>query len=217
MARTTSLDALQPELRPLAAALMSELAGSSHDWQVFETWRPASKKCGVANAAVSKTDPCKNPTLHSYGAALDVVPHGKWGGAWNKASWLGWAELRAAAHKVGLSNDMGWDRPHCVIGPPHKNDALARRTCVRWLQKDLGLTQDGSWGPATDAAAKAAASKHGIEWAAPVPTGSLKINPETYVALRDAISSSRLAFGAGLSVGTVAMVAGLAWYLVKRG
>ena len=186
-ARVSSLAALQPEMRAKVVLLLDKLklaeaeagAGSvQHDFRVFETLRKISSECGLANPSVSKADPCKNPSRHAYGAALDVVPQGHWTGPWRSASWPGWDTLRAAAKAVGLRNDISWDRPHVEV---------ARADITRWLQSDLGLNADGAWGLETEAAAKARAIELGVAWETPVPTSSPRINWQTYSNLRCAI------------------------------
>jgi hypothetical protein len=173
--RIKSLDSLQPEFRAKVEHMLALLAGSKYNWQIFEARRPITSSCGVANPAISKTDPCVNPTKHAYGAAVDVLPNGSWNGPWKSAAWPGWSELRAAAHQAGLENDIAWDRTHVEV---------PRSDLVRWLQSDLAVTVDGKWGPETDAAARARAAELNVEWATPIPK-SPPINWVTYQAIRD--------------------------------
>ena len=206
MARVKDLDRLQPEFRERVECVMAQLKGSSHDWQVYETWRQPKQKHVVSS--VSKTNPFKNPSRHGYGGAVDIVPHGHWGGPWKKASWPGWDELRAAAHKCGLQNEITWDRPHVEA---------TRAQITAWLQDSLGIEADGKWGPNTEKAAKAAAKDYGIIWRDPVPTASPRVHPTTYNELRAALGSSRVATGGGIVLASIAAVAGLAWYLYRKG
>lgn len=210
MARDRSLDSLQPEFRSKVVEMLDNLKSTSEiDWQVFETWRPVSTKCGIVNPATSKTDPCENPTKHGYGAAVDIVPNGTWGPKgtpWRKASWPQWDELRAAAHSVGLDNDISWDRPHVEV---------SRKQIVIWLQEDLGVKADGIWGPNTDKAAKEMAAQLDIEWKEPVPSKGAKINPVTYRELRARIG--RNVTGKAIAGGAFFLVVAIAFYLVKKG
>ena len=175
MARIKSLESLQPEFRVKVERLLAVLSGSKWNWQIFEARRPISTSCGIANPAISKTDPCVNPSKHAYGAAIDILPNGSWNGPWRKASHPAWDELRAAAHQVGLDNDIEDDRTHVEV---------PRSDLVRWLQADLGVPVDGIWGPRTDQAARARAAQLGVPWAKPVPK-TPPINWVTYQAIRD--------------------------------
>jgi len=182
--RIKSLSSLQPEFRAKVQQLLLLLSDSQYDWQIFEARRPITTSCGVANPLISKTDPCVNPTKHAYGAAVDILPSGSWGGPWKSAKWPGWSELRAAAKQAGLENDIPWDRAHVEV---------PRSDIIRWLQADLGVTVDGKWGPATDQAARARADELRIPWATPVPKNP-PINWVTYQAIRDnqAVNKSQL-------------------------
>ena len=173
--KISTLAALQPEFRAKIELLMAKLAPSEHNFEVYESLRKISDECGLANPSVSKADPCKNPSKHAYGAAVDIVPDGTWVGPWRTARWPGWDDLRAAAHAVGLSNDISWDRPHVDV---------SRGEVTRWLQKDLGVVADGAWGPASDARARQVARQLGVAWMQPVPSTGLKVNWRTYYALR---------------------------------
>lgn len=206
MARIKDLDRLQPEFRAKVDQLMAALSGSPHKWRVFETLRPASSKCGVANAATSKTDPCVNPTRHAYGAAVDIVPHGHWSGPWKKASWPGWAELRKAAHAVGLDNDIAWDRPHVEV---------KRSQIAKWLQQDLGVTADGIWGPQSEQAAKAKAAELGIQWRQPIPQTTPRVHWQTYNELRDAMRGNFT--GKAIVGGSFVAILAVAGLLLFRG
>lgn len=50
----------------------------------------------------------------------------------------GWDGLRKHATALGLDNDITWDRPHVQM--------RSRDWLTKWLQKDLGLAEDGRWG-----------------------------------------------------------------------
>ena len=65
-----------------------------------------------------------------------------------------------------------------------------RAWLTKWLQKDLGLAEDGVWGPATDAAVKQKAKELNVQWKSPVPTNSPRINWHTYNELRCEIRKS---------------------------
>lgn len=206
MARVTDLDRLHPVMREKVEAMMADLAGSPHDWQIYETWRkPATKK---ADGKTSKTDPAKNPSRHGYGAAVDVVPHGTWGPKgtpWRKASWPGWAELRKAANANGLDNEISWDRPHVEV---------KRSEITRWLQTAIGVPADGKYGPQTDTAAKVFAEANGIEWRQPVPTASPRVHPTTYNEIIAA--SDKTWAGAAITGGSLIMVAALVIWWSRR-
>jgi hypothetical protein len=207
MARVKDLDRLHPAMKAKVEAMMDDLSSSPHNWRVYETWRkPATKK---STSSTSQTDPNKNPSRHGYGAAVDVVPNGTWGPKgtpWRKASWPGWAELRKAAHKAGLDNDISWDRPHVEV---------KRTQITKWLQQAIGVKDDGKYGPATDTAAKVFAQSHGIEWLHPVPTASPKVHPTTYNEIMNA--SDKTWQGAGIAGGSVALVAAIAAWWIWRG
>ena len=138
--KISTLMALQPEFRAKIQELMAKLAqiekAVEYNFKVYESLRKIPDECGLANPSVSKADPCKNPSKHAYGGAVDIVPHGTWEGPWRKASWEGWNALRTAAHEVGLDNDISWDRPHVDV---------SRSEIIKWLQKDLGLVQVRPW------------------------------------------------------------------------
>lgn len=213
MARVRDMDRLHPEMQAKVQALLAKLAGSQWKWKVYETWRKPKSKCGDFSK-VSNTNPCKNPSRHGYGAAADIVPFGTWSGKpvgkkkapWAKASWPGWAELRQAAHAVGLDNDISWDRPHVEV---------KRSEITRWLQKAIGVAPDGKWGPATEHAAKQRAAALGIEWKQPVPTASPRVHPDTYNAIIAAKKNTLTATGAAIGIGAVVAVAAIAWLLIK--
>jgi len=209
MARVKSLASLQPEFRAPLERVMARLAGSKHSWQIYETHRPTSSKCGIAGPT-SKADPCVNPTKHAYGAAADIVPHGTWGppsAPWRKASWPGWTELRNAAHAEGLDNDIKWDRPHVEV---------SRATMIKWLQSDLGVDVDGKWGPLTDAAARKAAQDHGVQWHTPEAKVGPRMHWRTYRQLREELADGRIA-GGSIVGGAVVAVVLVALVLVRKG
>lgn len=60
------------EIATLSKALAADPV--TKDLHVFETRRNLPNKCGLANPAVSQADPCKAPSRHGYGAAIDFVP-----------------------------------------------------------------------------------------------------------------------------------------------
>tara|TARA_R110002126_G_scaffold66342_1_gene168774 strand:- start:213 stop:881 length:669 start_codon:yes stop_codon:yes gene_type:complete len=216
-----SLASLQPEFRPRIVELMQLLKGSPHDWKIYNTGRFMDEPvlpCGVKNPAISKTNPCKNPTKHSYGFAADIVPHGNWGGPWKSGGWYGWAELREKAESIGLVNDLDWDRAHVTV---------PRSEVTMWLQRDLGVADDGIWGPNTGAAAKAKADELGVTWysALRYPDGELSngtglplnpgINWVTYVELRKRMASR--SGGLAVTAGVFFLVVALAVYWSRKG
>ena len=167
--RDKSLDKLNPIFRTKVEAMMALLKGSCWHWTIFESWRPPATK--HKKSKFSMTNPFVNPSKHGAGWAVDVLPFGNWNGPWKHASHPSWDELREAAHAVGLSNDIKWDRAHVDV---------SRDTIIREMQKLLCTTVDGKWGRKTTAAAMRWAKYHDVEWMKPVPRRYAKIHPTTY-------------------------------------
>ena len=180
-----SLERLQPEFADKVRQMMNLLQqrDPSRKWAIYESYRPPRDSGG--HTAVSKTNPAVNPSLHGYGAAVDVLPFGRWGGAWNSGKWEGWDVLLQAAQDVGLDAPLDGKRSEFV---DRAHVQVPRSQLVRWLQSDLGVSVDGIWGPETDAAARAAAKNAGLQWREPTPTMGAKIHPKTYNQLRRRIS-----------------------------
>ena len=167
--RYTKLDKLNPIFRTKVEAMMALLVGSRWHWSVFESWRPPVSK--HKKSKFSMTNPFVNPSKHGAGWAVDMLPFGSWNGEWKHASHPAWDELREAAHAVGLSNDIKWDRAHVDV---------SRDTIIREMQKLLGVDVDGKWGRKTSSAAKQIAESANIPWMKPVPRRYAKIHPTTY-------------------------------------
>jgi len=75
----------------------------------FKIYRTPQRQVEMLRTGKSKAGPWSS--AHQYGLAVDFVPYIR--GSW---SWTvpltTWDHLREQAHKVGLLNDIEWDRAH---------------------------------------------------------------------------------------------------------
>ena len=88
---------------------MFVLGRTEYRFEVFETYRSPQRQQELFVMGSTKAVPFKS--AHQFGLAVDFVPKvdGKW--SWEVPS-QSWADLRAAALRVGMDAPISWDRAH---------------------------------------------------------------------------------------------------------
>ena len=80
-------------------------------FRAFEVWRSPSRQTKLFKEGKSRARAWMS--AHQYGLAVDFVP---WtldrGWHWDPPKGA-WDDLRKAATKCGIINDLDWDRAHC--------------------------------------------------------------------------------------------------------